>query len=95
MSSPPWRATVSSASAVELGAVAHVRRAGDRAGEAEVVAGAGREAEQDAAVGEHPGDGRADAAARAGDDGHLSFEAGHGALSFTFSSAGYRARKRG
>ena len=95
MSSPPWRSTVSSASAVELGAVAHVRRAGDRAGEAEVVAAAGGEAEQDATVGEHPGDGGADAPARAGDERDLSFEAGHGALSFTFSRAGYSARKRG
>ncbi len=52
------------------------------------------EAEADTVVGEHPGDGRADAPARTGDDGDLSFEAGHGALSFTFSRAGYSARKR-
>ena len=79
----------------ELRAVADVRRTGDGAGETEVVAAPRRQAEQDATVGEHPGDGGADAAARAGDERDLSFEAGHRALSFTFSRAGYSARKRG
>ena len=77
-----------------LGAVADVGRPGDGAGDAEVVARARGEAELDALVGEHAGDGGADAAARAGDDCHLSFETGHRVRSFTVSSAGYSARKR-
>ena len=78
----------------DLGAIADVGRPGDGAGDAEVVARARGEAELDALVGEHAGDGGADAAARSGDDCHLSFESRHGVRSFTVSSAGYSARKR-
>ncbi len=71
-----------------LGAIAHVRRPGDGPVDAEVVTRARCEAELHALVGELAGDGGTDAAARAGDDCHLSFETDHAGFSFTVSSAG-------
>ena len=67
---------------------ADIGPAGNGVRDAEVVARARGEAELDALVGEHAGDGGADAAAGAGDNCHLSFETDHAMCSFTVSSAG-------
>ena len=91
MSSRPNRSTVAAASDSSCAEVADVARLGDRV-EPEVVAAARREPEPDALLGERAGDGGADPAARAGDEGDLSFQCAHASSSGL--SAGYRSRKR-
>ena len=88
---PPNRSAVSAASASRSVGLAHVARARDHAVEPEVVAAARREPEVHAGACERLRDGRADAAARAGDHCGLAFEV---SCVLQRSSAGYSERKR-